>query len=112
MLILNRTLVNLQVGSYLNAVQIFVTSGVSGTTNPHLHFAGMVGGTSTLNNAINPMRIDSLPYINSPPADILITDSGFDFLKFQIQSPKNDLDLNEIEVGVIDVGGTEEDFFP
>lgn len=104
---------NLKVGTSLTGGQVFVTSGNSGGVPPHLHFAGLVGGTSTLTNAINPMRDDSLPYINGIPASdmIVITQSRDDGLTFQIRTPKEELDLNKIEVKEIDISGVLEDSF-
>jgi len=102
----------LEVDQFVSGGIPFVVSGDSGTQDYHLHFAGMVGGTSTRDNAINPMRGDSFDYSNTPPLDIIVTDGNdFGFIDFQVHTLPDELDLNEIDVRVIDVGGGEEDVF-
>jgi len=102
----------LEVGNVVSAGIPFVVSGNSGVTFYHLHFAGLVGGTSTRDNAINPMRDDSFDYSNTPPLDIIVTDGNpYDFIDFQVYTPADELDLNEIEVRAFTFGGIELDIF-
>jgi len=80
------------------------TSGNSGPPPVafHLHFEGMVGGTNPINNAINPMRDDSLPYTNSGPnhgapiiQNIVLTTNPRR-LTFRVSTHYQELDLNGI----------------
>ena len=96
----------------------FATSGDTGGPNgqpggidPHLHFAGMVGGTSTRLNAINPMRQDSLPYDNYFPQYITFSDTSSSSFTFAIQVYGDELDLNEIDVHALNSDGTYFDGF-
>lgn len=83
----------------------FVNSGNSGNVPYHLHFAGLVGGISTRDDAINPMRDDSLPYFNSFPLGVTITNPDPQSFEFEIQTSGDELDLNEIELSVYDLFG-------
>jgi len=76
----------------------FATSGDSGVPgNPHLHFAGLFGGIDPVNDAINPMRDDSLPYTNSAPTiqNIVLTTNPRR-LSFRVSTHHRELDLNGI----------------
>ena len=76
----------------------YVVSGNSGAEFYHLHFAGLVGGLDRATNAINPMRDDSFVYLNDAPEDIVVSECDEDFINFQVHTPDDNLDLNEIEV--------------
>lgn len=93
----------------LYAINPFATSGETGAVgNPHLHFAGMVGGISAVNNAINPMRDDSLPYNNNhsnnenpptygaPTIQNIVLTTNPRRLSFRISTHHEELDLNGI----------------
>jgi len=75
-----------------------------GSEDAHLHFSGLVDGLSETNNAINPMRNDSLPYNNTSAPAIqnaqlnLISGSSQYRVTFRVSTHHQQLDLNTIEL--------------
>jgi len=82
----------------LHTINPFAESGDSGGVPAHLHFEGMVGGTNSATNAINPMREDSLPYTNSggPTIQNIVLTTTPKRLTFRVNTHHQELDLNGI----------------
>jgi hypothetical protein len=90
--------------------QHILESGAVGTATPHLHFNGLTYPNPTILppsplpdreiDAINPMRTDGLNYTNAnAPRLGPVTYSlspGQSFVEFEVFTPDNELDLNEI----------------
>lgn len=92
-------------------VNPYAESGNSGlkhafdsSEDAHLHFSGLVDGLSETNNAINPMRNDSLPYNNTSAPAIQnaqlnrISGSSQYRVTFRVSTHHQQLDLNTIEL--------------